>query len=50
MYIGHKECGGLNRNDPHKFVCLNIWPIWNDPIRMYGLAGVDVTSLEEVCP
>ena len=49
MYTGHNECGGLNRNDPHRLMCLNIWLIWNDPIRMYDLAGVDVALLEEVC-
>jgi hypothetical protein len=39
----HKACqrwwgGGLNRNGPHRLMCLNAWPIGSD-IRRYGFDG-----------
>ena len=41
-------CGGLNRNVPHRLMCLNAWPIGSDTIRKYGLVGLDMAFLEEV--
>jgi hypothetical protein len=34
--------GGLNRNGPHRLMCLNAWPIGSGIIRMCGLVGVGV--------
>ena len=42
-------CGGLNRNDPHRLICMNVWPIGSNTIRRCGLDGVGVALLEEVC-
>lgn len=42
------ECGGLNKNAPPHFMCLNAWPIESDNIRRYGLVGVGVALLEEM--
>ena len=42
-------CGGLSKNDPHRLMCLNIWPIGNSTIRKCGLVRVGVALLEEIC-
>ena len=41
--------GGLNRNGPYILMCMNAWPIRSGTIRRYGLVGVGVVLLEEVC-
>ena len=42
-------CGGLNRNGYHAVMCLNAWPIGSGTTMKYGLIGVGVAFLEEVC-
>ena len=39
----------FKRNGPHRLLCLNAWPIGSDIIRRCGIAGVDVSLLEELC-
>ena len=34
--------GDLNRNAPHRLMCLNTWPIGSGTIRGCGLVGVGV--------
>jgi len=46
LYSG---CSGLNRNDTHKVMCVNVWPIGKDTIRRHDLIWVGVALLEEVC-
>jgi hypothetical protein len=41
--------GGLNRFGLHRLMCLNPWPIGSGTIRKYGLVGVEMDFLEEVC-
>lgn len=40
--------GGLNRNGPHRFMCLTAWPKASGTIIRHGLVGVDVALLEEM--
>lgn len=42
-------CSGLNRNGPHRLVCLNSWPIGSGPVRRCGHVGVGMAFLEELC-
>ena len=42
------ECGGLNRNDPHRLMCLNAWSTGSGTLRGCGLVKVGVALLEEV--
>ena len=44
-----EHCSGLSRNDFHRFMCLNTWPIQCEAVRSYGLVRVGVVLLEEVC-
>ena len=37
------KCGGLNRYDPHRLMCLNAWPVGSDTIRRCGLVGGSVS-------
>ena len=37
------KCGGLNRYDPHRLMCLNAWPVESDTIRRCGLVGGSVS-------
>ena len=39
--------GGLNRNGPHRLMCLNAWLIGNGTITSNVLIGVGVALLEE---
>ena len=39
----------LNKNGAHRLMCFNVWPIGGGTIRRYGLVGVGVALLEEVC-
>jgi Fe-S oxidoreductase len=41
-------CGSLNRNGPHRLMCLDDWPIGSDTIRRLGLVGIGVSLLQEV--
>ena len=41
-----EDCGGLNRNDPHRLTCLNACPIRNGAVRKSDLVGVGVALLE----
>ena len=43
------HCGGLNRNGPHRLMCLNAWSILRGTSRMHGLVGVGVVLLQKVC-
>jgi hypothetical protein len=36
-------CGGLNRFDPHRFMCLNAWPMRSGTIKRSGLVGESVS-------
>jgi hypothetical protein len=36
-------CGGLNKNVPHRLMCLNAWPIGSGTIRRCGLVGGSVS-------
>jgi hypothetical protein len=38
-----KPYGGLNRNGPHRLMCLNTWPMGSDTIRRCGLVGESVS-------
>ena len=38
----NSSCGGLNGNGPHRFMCVNAWPIGSGTIMRCGL-------IEEVC-
>jgi hypothetical protein len=40
------ECGGLNRFDLHRLMCLNAWPMGSGTIRRYGPGGVGVALVE----
>lgn len=42
------ECGALNRNGPHRLMCLNVWPTGSGTTKRGGLVGVDVALLEKV--
>jgi hypothetical protein len=42
------EYCGLNRNRPHRLMCLNTWPMGSGIIRRCGLVEVGVAWLEEV--
>jgi hypothetical protein len=42
-------CSGLNRNGPHRRMCLNAWPLGNGTIRRGGLVRVGMALLEAVC-
>jgi hypothetical protein len=39
-------CDGLNKDDPHRLICLNTWPLVGGTVRE-GSGGV--VSLKEVC-
>jgi hypothetical protein len=39
----------FNRNEPHRLMCLNSWPMGSGTIRRRGLIGGGVASLKEVC-
>ena len=39
----------LSRVGPHRFMCLNVWPMGRGIIGSCGLVGVGVAFLEEVC-
>jgi hypothetical protein len=41
--------GGLNRDGPHRLMCLNVWPIGSDALRRCGLIGEGAALLVEVC-
>jgi hypothetical protein len=43
------DCGSMNKFVPHRFMCMNAWPIRNDTIIKYNLVGVGVALLQEVC-
>ena len=54
-FLGEREwiylfniCGGLNGDSPHRFMCLNAWPLGNSNIGMWGLVGVGTILMEEV--
>lgn len=32
-------CGGLNRDGPHRLMCLNAWAIGSSTIRRHGPVG-----------
>lgn len=42
-------CGGLNRSGLHRLMCMNAWPTESGTIKRYGLMGVPVALLVEVC-
>ena len=44
-----RVCSGLNRFGPHRLMCLNMLDPGSGTIRKYGLFGVGVVLLEEVC-
>ena len=39
------QCNRLNRNGPHRLVCLNAWLIESGTIRRHGLVGIGVALL-----
>lgn len=42
-------CGSLNRYDPQRLMCLNVWPIKSGTIKECSLVGVGVACSEGVC-
>jgi hypothetical protein len=47
--IWARECNVVIRYGPHRFMCLNVWPIHSAPFKGCGLIGGGVALLEEVC-
>jgi hypothetical protein len=44
-----RPCGGLNRKCPHRLMSLNVLLIVSGTIQRYGLIGVGMALLEEMC-
>ena len=42
-------CGDLNINGHHRLICLDPWSRESGTLSEYGIVGVIVTLLEEVC-
>lgn len=42
------DCGGLNKSDSYRIICLNVWPIESDTMRRYGLVGGRMLLLGQI--